>query len=384
MSEPQSPQTYSGNRSTGSLPALWFMVIVLLIGEVLLWLFTFHGNPGVVADAAPRTVVPRASLDNLEKTSTEIFKENAPCVVHITTLAGASASPFQLKAGEIVEGTGSGFVWDRQGHIVTNAHVIQGADVAQVVLADQSAWRAKLVGKYLGGDLAVLSIDAPPERLHPINVGSSRNLEVGQSVFAIGNPFGLDQTLTTGIVSALNREITSESGRPIKNVIQIDAAINPGNSGGPLLDSAGRLIGVNSAIVSPSGSFAGIGFAIPVDQVNRIVTQLIRHGHVTQPSIGVEVAPEQLGRQLGLSGVLVLGVVPGSPAEAAGLHPTTRDASGNVVLGDIIVAIDDHPAKSLDDLYAALDNYNAGDAVTLAVIRGGESVRVQVKLGAAQ
>ena len=260
--------------------------------------------------------------------------------MHITTLVTAAA-PFSLDVHQIPEGTGSGFVWDKDGHIVTNYHVIHDASGAVIVLADGSSWRGRLVGSYPAKDLAVLAIDAPSQLLQPIRIGSSADLAVGQMTLAIGNPFGLDQTLTTGVVSALDREIESTPGRVIRNVIQTDAAVNPGNSGGPLLDSAGRLIGVNSSILSPSGAFAGIGFAIPVDEVNRIVAQLIRHGTIVRPSLGITLAPDQLTERLQLKGVLVMRVDPEGPAARAGLQPTRRDLAGNVHLGDVIVRIDD-------------------------------------------
>jgi S1-C subfamily serine protease len=233
------------------------------------------------ADVPTRPVTPRGPLAADELANIEVFKRLSPSVVHITTLEVARDF-FSRSVQQVPRGTGTGFVWDSQGHVVTNFHVIQGGDAARVTLADQSTHRATLVGAFPDRDLAVLKINLPRERLHPIPVGTSRDLQVGQKVYAIGNPFGLDQTLTTGIVSALNREIDSVNQRTIRGVIQTDAAINPGNSGGPLLDSAGRLIGVNTAIYSPSGGSAGIGFAIPVDEVNRIVPRLIKEGRITR------------------------------------------------------------------------------------------------------
>jgi S1-C subfamily serine protease len=282
---------------------------------------------------------------------------------------------------QIPEGTGSGFVWDKQGHIVTNHHVISNASGAVIVLADGSSWQGRLVGSYPAKDLAVLAIDAPAQLLHPITVGSSADLQVGQMALAIGNPFGLDQTLTTGVVSALDREIESIPGRVIRNVIQTDAAVNPGNSGGPLLDSAGRLIGVNSSILSPSGASAGIGFAIPVDEVNRIVTELIRHGTIVRPSLGVALAPDQLSARLGLEGVLLLRVDPDGSAAQAGLRPTRRDLLGNIRLGDVIVAIDGEALKSTEDFFAALEAHEPGDQVTLTVERDGQRASVPITLG---
>ncbi len=281
---------------------------------------------------------------------------------------------------QVPEDTGSGFIWDKSGHVVTNFHVIRGGDAQVIVLADGSRWQGRLVGTYPAKDLAVLAIDTPAAKLQPIMVGSSANLQVGQMVFAIGNPFGLDQTLTTGVVSALGREIQSTPGRNIRNVIQTDAAINPGNSGGPLLDSAGRLIGINSSILSPSGAFAGVGFAIPVDEVNQVVTELIRNGKVTRPGLGIALAPDQLTQRLGLDGVLVMRVDPRGPGAAAGLRPTERDLSGNVALGDVITAIGEDPVKSTEDYFAALEHHKPGDQVTLTIERDGAPRKVSVTL----
>ena len=249
----------------------------------------------------------------------------------------------------------------------------------QVTLADNTTWKARLVGGAPDIDLAVIKIDAPAAKLHPIPIGTSKDLQVGQKVFAIGNPFGLDQSLTTGVISALNREIKSVTQRPIKGVIQTDAAINPGNSGGPLLDSAGRLIGVNTAIYSPSGAYAGIGFAIPVDTVNRVVPQIIAKGRPTRVGLGVHVAPEAQMRQLGLSGLLIIDVVPDSPAAKAGLRPTRRDRQG-LHLGDIITAIDDQPVKSADDLFRLLEGHKPGDAAKVTFLRDGQEQTVDVTL----
>ena len=226
----------------------------------------------------------------------------------------------------------------------------------------------------------MLYVDAPKDQLRPIPIGTSADLQVGQKVFAIGNPFGLDQSLTTGVISALGREIESVTRRPIKDVIQTDAAINPGNSGGPLLDSAGRLIGLNAAIFSPSGTFAGVGFAIPVDEVNRLVPQLIRHGKVIRPGLGVQVAPDQLARDLGVKGVLILGVQPDSPAAKAGLRATRRGDTGVIDVGDAIVAVDEHPVRSVKDLFAGLAQHGVGEKVGLTVLREGKQQRLEITL----
>jgi S1-C subfamily serine protease len=345
------------------------------------WPVALQGVSSVhaAAVAAPRAVTPRGPLGEDEKANIALFKSASPSVVHITTLEYARDF-FSLDVQQIPRGTGSGFIWDEQGRIVTNYHVIQSANAATITLHDQSTWKASLVGAFPDRDLAVLQIDAPREKLKPIPIGASRDLVVGQRVYAIGNPFGLDQTLTIGIISALNREIESVTQRKIRGVIQTDAAINPGNSGGPLLDSAGRLIGVNTSIFSPSGASAGIGFAIPVDEINRIVPRLIRDGKFERPVLGVQFAPEQLLPALGLKGgVAVLDVVEGGPAGIAGLKPFYRNSSGNIVIGDVIVAIDDRAIENVDELFEVLETHQPGDTVVLTVLRGKKQVRQRLK-----
>jgi len=335
-------------------------------------------------DAPARAITPRGPLAADELANIEMFKRLSPSVVHITTLE-MTRDFFSRSVQQVPRGTGTGFVWDTQGHVVTNFHVIQGGDGARVTLADQSIHRATLVGAYPDRDLAVLKIELPRDKLTPIPMGTSRDLQVGQKVYAIGNPFGLDQTLTTGIVSALNREIDSANQRTIRGVIQTDAAINPGNSGGPLLDSAGRLIGVNTAIYSPSGASAGIGFAIPVDEVNRIVPRLIRDGRITRPALGISSASEQVQRALRLpDGVALVQVQPGSPAAKAGLQPFMRGSDGGIVAGDVITAINDDPVKNLDDMLTALEKHQPGDKVSVTAWRSGKSRRLGVQLSAAE
>jgi S1-C subfamily serine protease len=329
--------------------------------------------------AVSRTVASRGELGAEEKATIGLFRQASPSVVNITTIA-VQRDFFTLNLYQIPEGTGSGFVWDTTGNVITNFHVIHNADAAQVTLADQSAWKARIVGVAPDKDIAVLRIDAPANRLRPIPIGTSKELQVGQKVFAIGNPFGLDQTLTTGVISALGREIESVTRRPIQGVIQSDAAINPGNSGGPLLDSAGRLIGVNTAIYSPSGASAGIGFAIPVDTVNRIVPELIRYGKVTRPGIGVQIAEDQIAQQLGIKGVLVVDVKLGSAAAKAGIQPTRREPSGRVRLGDVIIAVDGTKVGSPNDLFLALEKHKIGDSVNLSLLRDGKPVQTKVIL----
>ncbi len=360
----------------------WLVWCVFLLGVALAWMFArgyfdnFH-DP----DAVPRVVTPRGDLAAEEKSNIELFRLSSPSVVYITRLA-MRRDRFSLNLFEIPQGTGSGFVWNDQGHVITNFHVIQGASALRVTLADNTEWDARVVGKAPDQDLAVLFINAPKSRLKPIAVGQSSNLLVGQRVFAIGNPFGLDQTLTTGIISALGREINGVSGRKISGVIQTDAAINPGNSGGPLLDSAGRLIGVNTAIFSPSGSNAGIGFAVPVDTVNRVVPQLLRHGRVIRPGLGIHVADRGTAERFGVRGVLIIRVQKGSAAEGAGLRGTGRNRAGSLVLGDVIVGVGEKSVTSRNDLLDALDEHKVGDVVEVHLMRDGTRMSVSVKLQA--
>ncbi len=345
------------------------------------WLAYQSFHPSLLQpDAKPRPVTARGDLAQDEKNTIEVFRSAAPSVVFITSIA-VRRNIFSLNVYEIPKGTGSGFIWDRQGRIVTNYHVISDANRLEVTLADHSTWKGVLVGAAPDRDLAVLQISAPPEKLRPIMIGESGNLQVGQKVFAIGNPFGLDQTLTTGVVSALGREITSVTGRTIHDVIQTDAAINPGNSGGPLLDSAGRLIGVNTAIYSPSGASSGIGFAVPVDEINRVVPQVIRHGKVIRPGLGVVLANRELFHDLDLPGVLILKVRPGSSAERAGLRGT-RQVPGGMVLGDIILALNGKPVTDYNTLRDQVEQYKVGDTVTLTLLRNGEKIRVPLTLEA--
>jgi S1-C subfamily serine protease len=355
----------------------WF-VLTLIVG--LVWLIGNRLWSGFLApDAVPRVVTPRGDLAADESATIALFRHASPAVVYLTSLA-LKRDIFSLNLFEIPHGAGSGFVWDQDGHIITNFHVIQEASGARVTLADHSVWDAQLVGTAPDQDLAVLYINAPKHQLQPIAIGTSSDLQVGQKVFAIGNPFGLDQTLTTGIISALGREINAVTGRTISGVIQTDAAINPGNSGGPLLDSAGRLIGVNTAIYSPSGVSTGIGFAVPVDTVNRVVPQLIRHGRIIRPGLGVRIADDATGRRFGLQGVLIMQVEKGSAAETAGLRGTRRDSEGRLLLGDVIVSINADPITASGDLMNVLDKYAVGTTVTVAVLREGTRVTVPVTL----
>ena len=359
------------------------LVLVAIAGVLLVVLGRLpplgRGVVGLGAMAAtPRPITPRGDLWEEEKATIELFRRTSSSVVFITTLARQARGFFEIQ--EVPQGAGSGFIWDKEGHVVTNFHVIQGASAARVSLHDHTEWPATLVGVAPDQDLAVLKIGAPGDKLVPTLVGSSRELQVGQKVFAIGNPFGLDFTLTTGIVSALGRSISALTGRRIDDVIQTDAAINPGNSGGPLLDSAGRLIGVNTQIASPSGASAGVGFAVPVDTVNRVVPQLIEHGQVVRPQLGIAAGNEWALRRAGIEGVLIMSVAPSSPAHRAGLRGTYRAEDGTLVLGDVIQGIDGRTVASIDDLYAALEQHSPGDVVKLKILREGRALEVEVKL----
>ena len=334
-------------------------------------------------EAGSRPVASRTHLTTAERSVTALFEKASPSVVNVTAIA-LRRDRFRFNVMEIPQGAGSGFVWDADGHVVTNYHVIRDGSRAEITLADHSTWEATLVGTAPEKDLAVLRIAAPREKLVPLSIGASANLLVGQTVLAIGNPFGFDQTLTTGIISALGREINSMDGVPIRDVIQTDAAINPGNSGGPLLDSAGRLIGVNTAIVSPSGGYAGLGFAIPVDTVNWVVPELISHGRIRRPVLGIEIVGDHAVRRLGLQGALVGTVYRGSGADEAGMRPTYRNRNGRWVLGDLIVAVDGEPIRSSGELRLALERRSPNERVSVTVNRVGDDLDLDVRLSEGQ
>jgi S1-C subfamily serine protease len=322
-----------------------------------------------------------------ERTNMQIFEQTAPSVTSITS------KRFQrgiFSFNEIPQGTGSGFLWDDKGHIVTNFHVIYKAEQVEVKLQNGKSYDASLVGADPDHDLAVLHIDAMSPNIPPVMIGSSNDLRVGQKVLAIGNPFGFDSTLTTGIISALGRTMQSMTKRYIHDVIQTDAAINPGNSGGPLLDSYGRLIGVNTAIISPSGTYSGVGFAVPVDTVNRIVTELINYGKVGRPGLGISLLPEhsalhkmlsRLMSRSGIEGVGILEVYKGSSAEEAGLRGVKHLPSGRIEIGDIIIECDGSQVKKSSDLIRILDRHEVGDEVDIVIIRSGvkKSVRIAIQ-----
>jgi S1-C subfamily serine protease len=357
------------------LPLLFLVAVIIGAG----WWLWHHRESGIDVTAQPRPVAARGELMAEEQTSIQIYERASPAVVHVTNFT--ERRQFSLDVTRIPKGTGSGIVWDTEGHIVTNNHVVAGADAVKVTLADHSTYEAQQIWVYPPKDIAVIWINAPASKLHPLLIGTSHDLKVGQATYAIGNPFGLDQTMTTGIVSALGREIATEDGHPIQGVIQTSAPINPGNSGGPLLDSAGRLIGMNTAIISPSGGSAGIGFAIPVDEINEYVPQLIRHGKVVRPRLGVQIAEDQVAQKLGVTeGALILRVTKDSPADKAGLQATHRGDAGNVVLGDVIVAFDGKSVSKAKDLFAALEKHKPGDSVTLTIIREEKRRDVSVTL----
>lgn len=338
-----------------SIAILALVLCALLVGNSYLRVYLF-------SETEPRKPAARADLVGDEARTTELFAKTIPSVVSIYARKGG----VRLATPEGV-GTGSGFVWDRAGHIVTNYHVIEQATELGVLFGGETPLPARLVGAAPWVDLAVLRLEDPPEDLKPIPIGTSADLVVGQSVYAIGNPFGLSRSLTTGVISALDRRLPTASGREVVGVIQTDAAINPGNSGGPLVDSSGRLIGVNTAILAPTGSFTGVGFAIPVDTVNRIVPELIRDGRAKLPGIGFVPLPEEVAQQHGIRGIVVQSVTPGSAAARAGLAGI--NAAGR--LGDVIVAADGKPVANVADLASVLERVGIGNTVRLTVARNG-------------
>ena len=355
-------------------------VLLVLLGLTLGTLGAYSLSLGKT-DSSPFTMgiqaPPQEGLLEDEKNTISIYNRAATSVVFITNQGTrVSTFPFQEQR-EVRQGAGSGFVWDREGHIITNFHVIRGATKLFVKMIDGSNFPATVVGSEPDKDLVVLRIEAPAQKLRPIQMGTSRNLQVGQKVLAIGNPFGYDVTLTTGVVSALDRQIKATTDKTIENVIQTDAAINPGNSGGPLLDSHGRVIGINTAIVSPSGSYAGIGFAVPADTINRVVPQIIKHGKVKTPGLGVRIT-----RRPGVSGLVIVDVLPGSSADKARLIGIQQDEYGRTYYGDVIVSIQGKLVETTEDIYSALDKHKVGDRVEIGYKRGrtGRLRKVMVTL----
>lgn len=336
------------------------------------------------ADATPRPVTPRGELATDEKATIELFEQSKDSVVFITTRAQVQDF-WSRNIFSVQRGTGSGFIWDAAGHIITNYHVLQNASEAIIRLSNGKDYPAALVGTSPSHDIAVLKIKVSQKLSAPLPIGTSHDLKVGQKVYAIGNPFGFDWSLTNGIVSALDRSLTEENGTTVEHLIQTNAAINPGNSGGPLLDSAGRLIGINTAIYSPSGASAGIGFAVPVDTVNRVVPQLIRHGKYIRPALGIEIDEninQRLTAMLEVKGIVILRVPYHSAAADAGLKGVTITREGSVIPGDIILAVQGKPVESVSRLSSRLDDFKVGDTVKLTVLRQGKQIEVQVRLQA--
>ncbi|CAL5218990.1 g745 [Coccomyxa viridis] len=387
------------------MPELGRRILSALTAATLALAILFSSTP--IADAAAFPFAPRLStapatlemkapepdkseLSPEELQTVELFLRNTPSVVNIANIASRTDF-YTMDTMQVPQGTGSGFIWDMKGHVVTNFHVIRGASDIKVALIDSSVYPAKVIGGDPDKDIAVLQLQAPEEKLaelKPISIGTSTNLQVGQKVYAIGNPFGLDHTLTQGIVSGLGRELATPGfrGVPIKNVIQTDAAINPGNSGGVLLDSKGRLIGINTAIADPTGKGAssGVGFAIPIDTAKGLVEQVLKYGKVVRPILGITIAPPQTVRQIGVEGILVLEVPEGGPAARAGINGTYRDERGRVILGDVITAIDGKEIKLQRDLFQILDEKRPGDKIKLEVLRNGEKMAFDIELGGRQ
>ncbi len=324
---------------------------------------------------------PSARLQS-EQNTIDVFRAAAPATVFVTQ--NRTVRDWSMKALEIPAGSGTGFIWDKRGHIVTNYHVVDAGRTSvsyTVTLYNQKTYKARLVGGEPRKDIAVLKIDAPASELTPIRVAPGANkLEVGQKAVAIGNPYGLDHTLTTGVISALGREVAGYGGVSIRDMIQTDASINPGNSGGPLLDSSAHLIGMNTMIFSRSGASAGIGFAVPVATIRRIVPQLIQHGRVAQPGLGVALISDEVASRAGITGVVVRQVQRGTPAAKAGMRGLSQTRSGDIVLGDVIVGIDNLPVKNFDDLYNALDRHRVGDKVRVKLERGQTREKLAVEL----
>jgi S1-C subfamily serine protease len=376
--EPNPPYRESG------MTKILAVLLLIVAGALVFTVIQQRRQTQQFVSFEPRPVAQRPDdkLGADEQSTIDVFSKFSRSVVHVTSLE-THRDRMTLDVAEIPQGTGSGFVWDQDGHIVTNFHVVQGGDRASVTLNDNSTYPATIVGRAPDKDIAVLHIDAPPQKLLPLPLGRSATLKVGQKVLAIGNPFGLDQTLTTGVVSGLGREIKSITQRSIFDVIQTDASINPGNSGGPLLDSSGRLIGINTAIYSPSGANAGIGFAVPVDTVNMIVPQLLKFGKITRPGLGINVLSDNAAIQNSIDGVVILGVAPGGAAEQAGLSGVKQDRDGTRA-GDVIVAIEGVDVHSYSDLYKVLDAHKVGDEIEVTVENQRHRRTVKVTLQAVQ
>ncbi len=351
-----------------------FFSLVLVFGLLYFGARALPPHGLFAGDAEPRPVAPRGELGQDERVTVALFEAASPAVVYIQS-SNVRRYRGEPLLQEVPEGSGSGFVWDEEGHVVTNLHVVRGGARFTVRFQDSVPHPAELVGTAPDYDLAVLAVDVPREKLRPLPLGRSADLRVGQSALAIGYPFGLEQTLTTGVISGLDREIQSQSGLLIHGVIQTDAAINPGNSGGPLLDSSGRLIGINTAIATSTGANTGVGFAVPVDTVNRIVPRILEEGTFARAGLGIGVADDLYAADEGLQGAVIGGVASGGPADRAGLIPMRETNGGESVLGDLIVGIDGQEIRRAADLYQALEVYRAGAEVRVQVSRAGRSGR---------
>ena len=367
-----------GPSDSSTLTKVLAVLLLLVAGALVFTVVKMrHQQPEVVYEPRP-IALPEGDLGADEKATIAVFKQVSPSVVHITNI-GAMRNVITDSVDEVPQGTGSGFVWDERGHIVTNFHVIEGARSTEVTLSDGSTYEGKIIGTARDKDIAVIKIEAPPSKLSKIMVGTSADLQVGQSVLAIGNPFGLDQTLTTGVISGLGREITSKSQRKIYDVVQTDAPINPGNSGGPLLDSHGRLIGINTAIYSRSGASAGIGFAVPVDTVNLIVPQILNLKGEVRPVLGINIISDGDMRQMGVTGVGIRNVARGGPADRAGIAGLVQGPQG-MELGDVITKIDGSTVAKTSDLFKVLDRRRIGDVIELEITRNGSRRVAKVTL----
>jgi S1-C subfamily serine protease len=318
-------------------------------------------------------------LDAEELANIKLFEGTSRSVVNINSIVKRRSS-ISMNLEDIPAGTGSGFIWDKRGHVVTNFHVIKNGQGANVILQDGTSWPAQLVGTAPEYDLAVLKIKAPADKLFPLSVHRSDDLMVGQKVYAIGNPFGLDQTLTKGIISGLGRHIRSQSGHPIDDVIQTDAAINPGNSGGPLIDSGSGLIGVNTAIVSPAGASAGVGFAVPSNTVADVIPDLIKYGKVRRPILGIALAPPAISKQLGVKGGLIIKVQADSNADRIGLVAAQIDERGRIQVGDIILTIQGKPISNRDELIREMRKLDFGDEIIIEIIRKGKTMKLRAPI----
>lgn len=382
---PMTREPHPSYRESG-LTKVLALLLLLVAGALvfMVWQQKKQQQQPQIVNYEPRPVSPRPDkLGADEQATIDVFEKFSGAVVNVTSIHTAR-NRITLDVTEIPQGTGSGFIWDQQGHVVTNFHVVQGGEKASVTLNDGTSYPATIVGVAPDKDIAVLHIDAPAQKLIKLPVGESSHLKVGMQVLAIGNPFGLDQTLTTGVISGLGREIKSVSGRPISDVIQTDASINPGNSGGPLLDSSGRLIGINTAIYSPTGAWAGIGYAVPVDTVNMIVPQLIQNGKIVRPGLGINILNDQVAQQYGIDGVVIQQVMPSGAADRAGIKGMQAMGQGGATVGDVIVGVDGKEIHKSTDLFKAIDNHKVGDVVDVTVQSASGRRTVKVTLQSIQ